>query len=228
MMQGTPAPIAAAGADSRHRGKRTRAARTDCPMLRSADPRRVQGLSRLGNSMGIKPVMYFTLFLSAVFSAGCSKEASRVPATGTTAAKATTSAPGQKQRARACDMVTPSEMSAILGSAVAAAAGSNERPPSQTECDYSSVAGSSPYAELEIDWGGGDQQALGTAAGLANGAAAGAAGQLQGLGERAYQVTPFQVFISTQGNLMMIRFEPGTKDVIPMARRIYETAKTRM
>jgi hypothetical protein len=179
--------------------------------------------------MGMKPAMYLTLFLSAVFSTGCSKkEESRVPAPRATAAKATTNAPGQKQRAGACDMVTPSEMSAILGSAVAAAAGSNERPPSQTECDYSSVAGPSPYAELEVDWGGGDLTTLGTAAGLAKSASAGAVDPLQGLGERAYQVTPFQVFISTQGNLMMIRFEPGTKDVIPMARRIYEIAKKRM
>jgi hypothetical protein len=179
--------------------------------------------------MRIKPAVYLTLCLCAVFGTGCSKEeASRTAATRATAAKATTIAPGQKQRASACSMVTQSEMSAILGSAVAAAPGSNERPPSQTECDYSPVAGPSPYAELEVDWGGGDLKALGTAAGLANGAAAGAVDPLQGLGERAYQVTAFQVFISTQGNLMMIRFEPGTKDVIPMARRIYETAKARM
>ena len=111
---------------------------------------------------------------------------------------------------------------------VAAAVGSNERPPSQTECDYSPVAGPGPNAELQVDWGGGDLKTLGAAAGLANGAAPGAVDPLQGLGERAFQVTPFQVFISTQGNLMMIRFEPGTKNVNSMARRIYEIAKKRM
>jgi hypothetical protein len=179
--------------------------------------------------MGIKSAVCLTLFVSAVFSSGCSKEeASRVAATTTTAAKATTSAPGQKQRARACDMVTQSEMSAILGGAVAAAAGGNERPPTKTECMYSSAAETGPYAELEVDWDGGDLQAIGTAVGLVNGVAAGAVDPLQGLGERADLVTAYQVFISTKGNLMIIRFAPGTKDVIPMARRIYETAKMRM
>jgi len=165
------------------------------------------------------------------FSAGRSKEeTSRAAATTATAAKATTIAPGQKQRARACDMVMPSEMSAILGGAVAAAAGSRELPPSKTQCIYSSAAGSSANAELEVDWDDGDVKTLGTVVGIVNDVAAGAAtvDPLKGLGERAYLVTPWLVFISTQGHLMMIQFDPGTKDVIPMARRIYETARMRM
>jgi len=179
--------------------------------------------------MDIKPSVYLSLFLSAVFSTGCSKtEASHVAATTATAAKATAIARGQKQRARACDMVTQSEMSAILGGAVAATAGSRELPPSKTQCIYSSAAGSSANAELEVDWDDGNLQAMGTAAGLVNSVAAGAVDPLKGMGERAYLVTPWLVFISTQGNLMMIQFDPATKDVIPMARRIYETAKTRM
>ena len=180
--------------------------------------------------MGIKPAVYLTLSLGAVFSSGCSKEgASRVAAKTGTAAKATM-APGQTPRARACDMVTQSEMSAILGGAVAAAAGSRELPPSKTQCIYSSAAGSTANAELEVDWDDGDLQALGTAVGLVNDAAAGAAAvdPLGGMGERAYLVTPWLVFISTHGHLMMIQFDPGTKNVMPMARRIYETAKTRM
>ena len=107
-------------------------------------------------------------------------------------------------------MVTPSEMSAILAGAVAAAPGGNDRPPSSTECIYSSAAGPSPYAELEVDWGGGDEQVVGTAAGMAEGVAPeGAVDPLKGLGDRAYQVTADQVFISTRGNLMMIRFARG-------------------
>jgi hypothetical protein len=176
-----------------------------------------------------------TLSLFALFVAGCSKEgaspgaATNAPSTPTASTAKSAAAPDSKKRARACDMVTPAEMSAILGGAVAAAAGGNDRPPSSTECIYSSAAGSSPYAELEVDWGGGDQQALGVAAGLAKGAApAAAVDSLQGLGDRAYQVTADQVFISTQGDLMMIRFSPRTKDVIPKARRIYDIAKSRM
>ena len=101
-------------------------------------------------------------------------------------------------------------------------------PPSKTQCIYSSAAGSSANAELEVDWDDGDLKAMGTAAGLVNSVAEGAVDPLKGLGERAYLVTSWLVFISTQGHLMMIQFDPGTKDVILMARRIYETAKMRM
>lgn len=186
--------------------------------------------------MRIEPVALLALGLSALVCTGCSKEGA-LPGTATTAPAAATAtsataravSPDPKKRAGACDMVTQAEMSAILGGAVVAAAGGNDRPPASTECIYSSTAGPSPYAELEVDWGGGDQQALGAAAGLAKGAApAGAVDPLKDLGDRAYQVTADQVFISTQGDLMMIRFPPGTSGVIPKARRIYETAKARM
>ncbi|MGH8796780.1 MAG: hypothetical protein ACREXI_06965 [Caldimonas sp.] len=186
--------------------------------------------------MRTERVALLTLCVSALFSTGCSKEgaapvaARTAPPVATAATvKATAVAPDSKKRASACAIVTQAEMSAILGGAVVAAAGGNDRPPSSTECIYSSAVGPSPYAELEVDWGGGDPQVLGAAAGLAKGAApVGAVDPLQGLGERAYKVTADQVFISTQGNLMMIRFPPRTGDVIAKARRIYETAKARM
>ncbi len=91
------------------------------------------------------------------------------------------------------------------------------------------VAGPHPYAEVEVDWGGGDPQTLGTAAGLANGAATmDAADPLKGLGDRAYKVTADQVFISSHGDLMMIRFPRRSEDVSAKARKIFETAKPRM
>jgi hypothetical protein len=190
----------------------------------------------LENSMCTERVALLALCLSALICTGCSKEgalsgaATTAPAAVTaTSGKATAVSPDTKKRASACDMVTQAEMSAILGGVVVAEAGGNDRPPASTECIYSSAAGSSAYAELQVDWGGGDQQALGAAAGLAKSAApAGEVDPLQGLGERAYQVTADQVFISTQGDLMMIRFPPSTGNVIPKARRIYETAKARM
>ena len=68
-----------------------------------------------------------------------------------------------------------------------------------------------------------------TATGLVKGAApAVAADPLAGLGDRAYQVTASQVFISKNGDLMMIRFAPRAADVIANARKIYETAQARM
>jgi hypothetical protein len=137
-------------------------------------------------------------------------------------------------------MVTQAEMSAILGGEVVAAAGGNDRPPTSTECIYSTPGApdpygepqgyvedtsAPPYAELEVDWGGGDVPTLGAAIETVESAApVGAIDTLQGLGDRAYQVTADQVFISTEGDLMMIRFPPGTDDVIPKARKIYEAA----
>lgn len=161
--------------------------------------------------------------------AGCSKSGSSSHAAPSSPASATSASATGTKHAKACEIVTQAEMSAILGGAVTAAAGSNERPPSQTECIYSPAQGSSPYAELEVDWEAGDPQTLGTAAGVAGAAApAGAVDPLHGLGERAYQVTPDQVFISTGGNLMMVRFPPGSADVVSKVRRIYETTRGRM
>lgn len=192
--------------------------------------------------MATKPLALLTVLLVAVFAAGCSKEeAAQTPTTAATPAPAATAAPAQAQHASACELVTPAEMSAILGGTVTAAAGGNERPPASTECIYSSpsatntgsgldeLAGAIPYAEMEVDWGGGDPQVLDTAAGLANGAATmDAADPLKGLGDRAYKVTADQVFISSHGDLMMIRFPRRSEDVNAKARKIFEAAKPRM
>ena len=180
--------------------------------------------------------------LAALLLAACSKEASTPPGAATVTRASPTPAPmpGARKRGKACDMVTAAEMALILGGPVIAAAGGNDRPPSSTECIYSPADGSdpaqaelpdgssTPYAELQVDWGAGDTQALDAAAGLVNAAAPiGAVDPLKGLGERAYKVTAYQVFISTHGDLMMIRFLPRTGEVDSKARRIYETAKGR-
>ncbi|MGB7905966.1 MAG: hypothetical protein WCF43_14815 [Steroidobacteraceae bacterium] len=199
--------------------------------------------------MRTHPIALVALGLSAVLGFGCAKEGPS-PVDATTAssaatAEATASAPDAKQHVSACDMVTQAEMSAILGGAVTAAPGGNQRPPASTECIYSSVDGpapiaepqsyaemqvvAGPYAELQVDWGGGDPQTLDTATGLAKGAAPTAVvDPLAGLGDRAYQVTADQVFISMNGDLMMIRFARGADDVIAKARKIYEIAQARM
>ena len=197
-----------------------------------------------------KLVSLHCLCLGALLLAACTKEASAptVAAGGSPAAPAirstaTTAAPttGSRKHGKACDMVTAAEMSMILGGPVIAAAGGNDRPPSSTECIYSPADGSNPanaelpdgsstpYAEIQLDWGAGDVQVLDTATGLANSAApVGAVNPLKGLGERAYKVTAYQVFISTHGDLMMIRFLPRTREVDDKARRIYETAQSRI
>jgi hypothetical protein len=188
--------------------------------------------------------------LSVLMAAACTDKsptpvgaAGSSPAGAATGATAVATAPtvAARKHPKACDMVTAAEMSAILGGPVVAAAGGNDRPPSSTECIYSPADGSNPanaelpngsstpYAELQVDWGAGDAPALDTAAGLLNSAAPiGAVNPLQGLGDRAYKVTAFQVFISTRGDLMMIRFLPKTKEVDAKARRIYEISQGRI
>lgn len=192
--------------------------------------------------MQSKPVMILSLLLGTLVVAGCSKQepaqaGGAVEAASTEAAAAPAAAP----HALACDMVTAAEMSVILGTTVQAMAGSNERPPSATECRYQTGEPSPSedamaqgavepiYAEVEVDWGGGDQETLGTAADLVNGASTlDAADPLKGLGDRAYKVTNDQVFISTKGDLMMIRFSRRSGDVAARARKIFETAQPRM
>jgi hypothetical protein len=178
-------------------------------------------------------LVFCKLCLVVVLTLGCSKEGAAPPseATGTSAQiKAPSVVTDAKaKRANACDIVTQAEMTAILGVAVNASPGSNHRPPASTECNYISTTNPEVYAELELDWGGGDPQVLGTATGLAKSAAPpGSVDPLQGLGDRAYQITSDQVFISTQGHLMMIRFSRKSADVIPKARKIFELAKARI
>ena len=179
-----------------------------------------------------KHVALLSFCIGSLVVSGCSKEAGRPLVTNaasaptTAVATTTTAAPGASRRTSACEMVTQAEMSAILGGAVKATPVDKGR--TSTECDYAGPD-DKPYAELQVDWNAGDPEVLGKAAGLAQGAGpAGAVGGLQGLGDRAYQVTASQVFISAHGHLMMIRFLPGTSDVLGMARRIYETANARM
>lgn len=192
--------------------------------------------------MQAKPAVILSLALATMFSAGCSKqEASPAAGAPAAAAEAAAAAPAPAQHATACELVTAAEMSAILGGTVQASAGGNERPPAATECLYQSptatntgsgldeLASAGPYAEIEVDWGGGDPAVLDSSAGLVNGASTlDAADPLKGLGDRAYKVTNDQVFISTKGNLMMIRFARRSEDAAAKARKIFETAQPRM
>ena len=193
--------------------------------------------------MQSKPAIVLSFVLASLAITGCSKQEA-TPAAGVpaAAADAPAAAPAAAQHASACDLITAAEMSAILGGSVQASAGGNERPPTATECIYQSANASTtgsgldevadpskPYAEVEVDWGGGDPEVLGASADLANGAATvDAANPLKGLGDRAYTVTADQVFISTHGNLMQIRFARRSEDAAAKARKIFETAQPRM
>ncbi|HSI47274.1 MAG TPA: hypothetical protein VLA61_03310 [Ideonella sp.] len=160
--------------------------------------------------------------LAVLLFAACSRQ-DAAPAPPSTPAKATA-----KARAKACDLVTAAEMSAILDGPVTAAAGSNERPPGATECEYSPVNENGPSASLEVDWEQGDPKQLDALMGLAGGISKGGTSEFEGLGDLAWKVTTFQVFVSTRGHLMMIRFTPGAPDVAGRARRIHAAALPRL
>lgn len=173
--------------------------------------------------MSIDALRLLPLCLGALMLASCSKQQADPPAVPPTVAKAPA-----KARPNACDLVTAAEMSTILGGPVVAAAGGNEYPPRKTECIYSPAQENGPYAELEVDWDDGDPQVLEMVAGVAGGTAKGMVTEFEGLGELAWRVTSFQVFVSTRGHLMMIRFMPGATEVAARARRIHETALPRL
>lgn len=157
----------------------------------------------------------------------CAQQASAEAASATQSTQPAATVAVMQHRS-ACELVTAREMSTALGTPMTAVKGSNERPPLQTECDYSSASGSSAYAELEVDWGQGELQAFKRAARLTGSAAPGSTDPMKGMGDAAYQVAGTQVFISTGGNLMIIRFLPGAPDVIKRARRIYNVAKGKL
>jgi hypothetical protein len=126
------------------------------------------------------------------------------------------------QDTRACDMVTAGEMSAILGAAVHAER--NDRSNGRTECIYTPDEGVSPYVELSVEWGSGEAGMMG--AGMAAQAEPGLVDPYEGLGDQAVAVGPM-LMIRTGDDLVSIVFS-GVEDAPSKAKRIFDTAKTRM
>ena len=122
-------------------------------------------------------------------------------------------------------MVTDAEMSKILGGEVRAVA--TEGGQSWTQCIYSPVTGTTPHeVELKVEWGAGPS--LAPASNAANSAAPiGAVDPLQGIGDHAVQV-PGLVLIKVGDDLMTVQFVYGDADLPGKARRIFETAKSKL
>jgi hypothetical protein len=119
-------------------------------------------------------------------------------------------------------MVTESEMSSILGSAVVGTA--NDRSSGKTECIYQVAAGIGPYVEFSVDWGGGE--AAMTAMKLMGSLEPGLANPYDGLGDQTSQIGP-ALMIRTGEDLVMLTFS-GVEDSPAKARKIFDTAKARM
>lgn len=169
------------------------------------------------------PVLAMLLALLTLH--GCSKP----PATFTSAmtaephaSAARTASEPQQNGAKACELVTAEEMSAILGAPVRAEP--NDRSNGKTECIYSPVAGVSPYVEFSVEWGSGEGAMMGV--GMAAQAEPGLANPYDGLGDQAAAVGP-ALMIRTGEDLVMLVFS-GVDDAPSKAKRIFETAKARM
>ena len=162
------------------------------------------------------------LILPALY--GCSKpEATPASATkaggSTVAAVAAAPAP---HSVRACDLVTPAEMSTILGSAVVGTP--NEGSVGKTECIYKPAEAISPYVELSVTWG--DGRAAMTAMGMMGNIEPGIANPYEGLGDQA-AVVGSTLMIRSGEDLVTLTFS-GIDDTPAVARKVFDTAKDRM
>ena len=119
-----------------------------------------------------------------------------------------------------CSLVLDSEMSAILGSAVASEGHG------QSKCIYkpTSPEAISPYAELSVDYGNG-AAAMGGAA-KAEQHEAGISSHYDGIGDQAVAAGPM-LMICTGDDLMTIVLS-GVTDTETAANKIFDTAKARM
>ena len=163
------------------------------------------------------------ILAAAALSVVSACNSSDSPTPAEKAAVVATEAPSEpKPRATACDLVTGAEMSAILGGKVLPK--NNDHSNGKTECVYTAAEGISPYAELSVEWGSGEDAMV--AAGMMNKREPGIADPYAGLGDQAVAVGP-TLMIRSGEDLITLVFS-GVDDVPARARKIYDTAKARM
>lgn len=160
---------------------------------------------------------------------GCSRSTTPDPTAtnAQTVAPATSSvaAAASRQDAKACNLVTAQEMSAILGASVAAVADDHSN--GRTGCIYKSdkpIEHTTPYAELSVDWGSGEGAMA--ANGMLSRAQPGISDPYAGIGDQAVATGPM-LMIRTGEDLVTITLS-GVDDMPAAARKIFNTAKSRM
>ncbi|MEJ1963467.1 MAG: hypothetical protein WDO56_18680 [Gammaproteobacteria bacterium] len=151
----------------------------------------------------------------------CGSSAPPSPADAKPAAEAS-DPPPSKPRATACDLVTGVEMSAILGGKVVPT--NHDRSNGKTECVYTAAEGVSPYAQLSVEWGSGEDAMV--AASMMNKREPGIADPYEGIGDQAVAIGT-TLMIRSGEDLVTLVFS-GVDDVPGKARRIYDTVKARM
>jgi hypothetical protein len=155
--------------------------------------------------------------LAVLLCAGC--DSAKKPA-NVDAAPTPSKAEPSKQ-ASACEMVSQSEMSAILGEAVAA--NDTTHSTGETACTYSAPSGL-PTVQLAVDWGDGEA-AMGAYA-MLDRHEPGIASPYDGIGDQAVAMGP-ALMIRTGDDLMKLIFS-GVDDAPAKARKIFQTAKPRL
>jgi hypothetical protein len=125
------------------------------------------------------------------------------------------------KQASACEMVTQSEMSALLG--VAVAAKDTTHSAGETACTYSAPSGF-PTVQMEVDWGDGEA-AMGAFA-MLNRNEPGIGSPYDGVGDQAVAVGP-TLMIRIGEDLMKLVFS-GVDDAPAKAKKIFQTAKPRL
>lgn len=171
----------------------------------------------MGSRPLIAAVSLGAIALAALPCAGCApKKPGHVDAVPTV-----TKAAEPVKQASACEMVTQSEMSAIL--AVAVAAKDTTRSAGETACTYSAPSGF-PTVQMEVDWGDGEA-AMGAFA-MLNRNEPGIGSPYDGVGDQAVAVGP-TLMIRTGDDLMKLVFS-SVDDVPAKAKKIFQTAKPRL
>lgn len=162
-----------------------------------------------------------SLALPVLLLIACSTKEKTIPESQQ-AAVTTASAPApQRQPTLACAMVTPAEMSAILGSSVVAESHDDGN---KTECIYKGATPQSPYVEFTVNRG--DGEGAMTAQAMLGQQQAGLTHAYAGIGDQAYAVGP-ELMIRNGDDLVTL-LVMGVSDAPATVKRIFDTAKPRM
>jgi hypothetical protein len=118
----------------------------------------------------------------------------------------------------ACELISEAEMSAMLGTPVAATASG------RSKCIYKSAGSSGPYVEFSVDRGDGAAAMKGV--GMAEKHESGLSSPYAGIGDQAVAVGP-ALLIRTGDDLVTLVFS-GVRDVPTAAKKIFEVAKAKL
>jgi hypothetical protein len=180
--------------------------------------------------MQMTRLVFAGLLLALPALDGCSKPPAEAAPAAVAASPPSASVPSasvpekpSREDARACDLVTPQEMSTILGTVVVGTE-PEHKSSGKTECTYKPADGVSPYVEFSVEWGEAETAMR----------AAGAMGQgkpspddpYAGIGDQAISVGT-SLWIRSGEDFVQIVFS-GVNDAPAKARKIFDTAKARM